>query len=178
VSVGLIKQAADVSPVGPPTPRIGGSVAQIGPLRPSWTPRRHARISSTSRPPASASSHAADLSRVSATLLRAVRNGLDLQIRPRTSARILAIPLKPPLHAIVSAVVTWRYIRLLRKDGFSDADIARAIGLRRPMLELHPKRVRLKTHIRILRLYRERVSEHTAHDHDEAEEALDQRPGA
>jgi hypothetical protein len=121
--------------------------------------------------------HAEHLSRVSATLLRTVRSGRELQIRPGTMTRILAIPLKPPMNAIVSAVVTWRYVRLLRKEGFSDADIARAIGLRRPTLELHPKRVRLKTHIRILRLYRERVSEHTSEDHDYEEEA-DERPGA
>lgn len=74
-------------------------------------------------------------------------------LRADMAARLLAVQPKPALGALVSATNTWRRIRLLRKDLYRDADIAKRMG--RSRLRLGRWMVRLSTALHIRRQYRE-----------------------
>lgn len=84
------------------------------------------------------------------------------EARYRSDLRRLHRLGKQPLGATISAVETWRRIRQLKAEQFSEAEIARRIGLTRPELRLHPDRVRVKTMLLIRRLHRHMFGEGTA----------------
>lgn len=109
---------------------------------------------------------AAQLSGVSRRLLLAIRRAKPgLRLRASTERRILEVPARPALHTVVSAVEFWRYVRLLRREGFADPEIAAVVGWTTGRLWTDHKRVRRKTYLRLMRFYRDRVSEH----HDDQE---------
>lgn len=60
----------------------------------------------------------------------------------------------PPLGATTSAIETWRMIRALRVDGVKKQDVAKALGLKRPILEWHHDVIKIRTQLRVRRLYR------------------------
>lgn len=62
---------------------------------------------------------------------------------------------KQPLGALVDAKITWKQIKALRIEGFSYAEIARRLGLRWPVLQLHTDQVTLRNYLKIRRLYRQ-----------------------
>jgi hypothetical protein len=66
---------------------------------------------------------------------------------------------QPILGSHASASTTWRLLRSLRIEGFTKAEIARRLGLRRPRLSVHPERVTLRTVLRVQWLYRTVMSE-------------------
>lgn len=59
-----------------------------------------------------------------------------------------------PLGAHVSAIEASRRIRLLLTERFRKGEIARQLGLKRPILELHTDVITLRNHLKIRRLYR------------------------
>lgn len=61
-----------------------------------------------------------------------------------------------PLHTIISAADAWRLIKAMRTEHFKDADLARSLGHQHPILQIHT-RVRLRTFLRLKRLYRLRM---------------------
>lgn len=64
----------------------------------------------------------------------------------------------PPLGRRIPATATTRRLRSLLTDGVSRADIARALGLRWPRLQLHTGRggwVTLRNALKVARLYRQ-----------------------
>lgn len=65
----------------------------------------------------------------------------------------------PILGAIISAVEAHRKIRQLKAERLSKAEIARRLGLKRPILEWHPERIRIKSALRLHRLIRELMLE-------------------
>lgn len=73
----------------------------------------------------------------------------------RQALRTLKAHGKQPLGSLVAANLTWRQIEALRIEGFSYPEIAQRIGLRWPQLRLHPEVIRLKSALKIQRLYRQ-----------------------
>lgn len=68
----------------------------------------------------------------------------------------------PPLGGLVPAFETAIRLRQLQTEGFKKRDIARLLGLRRPILELHTEpgaELRLRTALKIRRLARIYLSE-------------------
>jgi hypothetical protein len=66
---------------------------------------------------------------------------------------------KLPLHSRVDARATWRLIRLLLKHGYRKAQIARFLGLKRPILEVHPVTVTRETELRMQGVYADATAE-------------------
>lgn len=65
------------------------------------------------------------------------------------------------LGAIVSAVETNRRVRQMKVEGFKKADLARALGLKHPILQLHTgpdAKATRRTVLRIQKLWRERMA--------------------
>lgn len=62
-----------------------------------------------------------------------------------------------PLGSLVPAFETAQRLRQLRIEGFTKAQIARLLGLRRPIVELHTEpdqQIRLKTALKVRRIAR------------------------
>lgn len=66
---------------------------------------------------------------------------------------------KQPLGALVDAKITWKQIKALRIEGFSYAEIARRLGLRWPVLQLHHDKITIRNWLKIRRLARGLLSE-------------------
>lgn len=66
---------------------------------------------------------------------------------------------KQPLQAKVDAHKTWTLVGRLLTEDFTKADLARAFGLKAPMLQWHPERITLENALKVQKLYRERVAE-------------------
>lgn len=64
-----------------------------------------------------------------------------------------------PLGARISAVETWRRIRQLKAERLTQAEIARRLGLKRPLLQLDTDVVTLRNAIKIRRLHRQLILE-------------------
>lgn len=65
----------------------------------------------------------------------------------------------PPLGSLVPASDTWQRIRAFQREGLSKAALAHALGLKSRELSLHPVRVRLRTALKVRRLYRQMLSD-------------------
>lgn len=72
----------------------------------------------------------------------------------RSSLRRLRASGKQPLGAKVSAVDTWRKIRQFKSEQFTQAEIARRLGLQSPQLQFDRKRITLATSLKVARFYR------------------------
>lgn len=75
----------------------------------------------------------------------------------RASLRGLHARGKLPLGATMSAVETHRLIAKLLIERFTRGQIARAIGLKRPILEFHTDVITVRNALKVRRLYRLRV---------------------
>lgn len=64
----------------------------------------------------------------------------------------------PILGARVSAAETWRRIGLLKREGFSQAEIARRLGYRSGALKLDRDVITVRNAIRVLELYRQQTA--------------------
>lgn len=62
-----------------------------------------------------------------------------------------------PLHTIISAVDAWRLIKAMRIEHFKDAEIARELGHQHGTLQLRASSIRLRTFLRLKRVYRLRM---------------------
>lgn len=54
----------------------------------------------------------------------------------------------------VGCGMLWRRISSLQREGYSRADIARMLGLRKPSLQYDHERVTVRTQVKVERLYR------------------------
>jgi hypothetical protein len=61
---------------------------------------------------------------------------------------------RPALGARVGPGMMWRQIDALRREGYTDGEIARRLGLQTPRLQLHRERVTLRSKLKVQRLYR------------------------
>lgn len=66
---------------------------------------------------------------------------------------------RKPLGALLSGAEAQRYIKALRIERFSRAEIARRLGLKSPKLRLDTPRLRYRSVLRLRRLYRENMAE-------------------
>lgn len=64
-----------------------------------------------------------------------------------------------PLGSRTDARETWRLITHMEREGFSRTDIARLLGLKRPILELHHVLVTVRNALKIRRLVRLKLSD-------------------
>lgn len=98
---------------------------------------------------------AAELAGLSRVLIQQVRSGARARIHAESAARILALqPRQRTPGARIRAGRTWFLIRALVTEGFSQAEIARRLGLKTPALQFHRKRVTARTAARVERLHR------------------------
>lgn len=59
----------------------------------------------------------------------------------------------------IPARSTWRLLESLRKAGYTKAQIARFLGLKRPILDVHPTVVERGTALRIQAVYEQAMAE-------------------
>jgi hypothetical protein len=92
---------------------------------------------------------------VSLSVLAAVKQGRRRQIRRSTERRILGVDATACASGtLVDARPTWCLIEELVEEGFSQAEIARRLGLVSEALQFRRDRVTAKTAVRIERFYR------------------------
>lgn len=87
-------------------------------------------------------------------------------VHRETAETLLEVPFRPSLGSVISSVQAWRYVRLLKKDGYDVDTIAAAAGL--PRLRFGRTRARVRTVLRIVRFYRTHVEEPDAEEDDPA----------
>lgn len=96
-----------------------------------------------------------DASDASLTVINEVIMGRQTQLRARTARKILAVtPSCIADYATVPADRTWRLIAQLIDEGYSQAEIARRLGFRRPALQFSRVRVTARTAHRVAVLHR------------------------
>lgn len=94
------------------------------------------------------------------TTLQEIRSGRKTQIRADTERRILGVTADARSDAsIVSGRRVQKRISQLVEEGFSKAEIARRIGLKRPALQFKPGKVLARTEVRVERFYRQVMAE-------------------
>ena len=64
-----------------------------------------------------------------------------------------------PLGARVPAAGLWKRVKSLQVEAFTKAEIARRLGLKRPILEWHPVTVTRKTEQRLEQFYQQVMAE-------------------
>jgi hypothetical protein len=99
----------------------------------------------------------ADAASVSRSVVGKIRSGEKRSIRASTERRLLAVDHEAVAdHGLVDARPVWRMIGRLRKfHGFSKAEIARRLGMKRPALQLGKRKVLAKTALKVARLLRD-----------------------
>lgn len=102
----------------------------------------------------------ADASGVAASIVLKIKQGRKSQIRKRTETRILDVDAGARANnSLVPAGPTWRLIqKLIEREGFSKAEIARRLGYRTPALQLRKDRIFARTAIAVERLYNREVN--------------------
>jgi len=99
------------------------------------------------------------LSQVPRSTLQEIRNGTRDRLPPALAATILAIPPRPAAGALTKAWPTRRLLAWFRLEGFTQADVARRLGLRTPHLQVARSLCcTVRTAARVRALYR-RVTE-------------------
>ena len=99
---------------------------------------------------------------VSERWLWSLAAGTRPTIHQETADRILATALRPALGASVPGGDTWFRIRWLLKEGFTRATLARTLGCEDGRFRVARKRIRLRTALRLKRLYRVSLEDHDA----------------
>jgi hypothetical protein len=93
---------------------------------------------------------------ISQSVLSAIRRGRKSTVRRDTERRILAVDRGAISdHALVAAGPTWRKVRELLEEGFTQAELARRLGYVRPALQFGARRVTAVTALRVERLWRQ-----------------------
>lgn len=114
--------------------------------------RKHLRYLSRSGVGRDSVSAACD---VGVTALSEIFRGIHLRIRAETERRILAVTSSARADAsTVPAGPTWRLIGKLLERGFTQGDIARALGRKTPALQLRRDRVLARTEMQVRRLFK------------------------
>lgn len=90
-------------------------------------------------------------------------SGAHPMMRREIADKIMAVPFKPAMGALVIAHDTWRMIRLLRKEQYSNADLAKRMGLH-DALRIGRTWCRVKTAALVRREYRRARPESTQTD--------------
>jgi cytochrome P450 len=96
---------------------------------------------------------AADVSR---TVLAAILAGRKHQLRAQSARRVLAIDRDALAdHALVKAAPTWRRLRRLLREGFTQTALARRLGskARTPALQFRRRYILAKSAARVERFY-------------------------
>jgi hypothetical protein len=84
-----------------------------------------------------------------------LRDGSRKHLRERSLRGILRVTSEAMTEArLVPAGGTWRKIDSLLAEGFSRAELARRLGLSRPVLQYRRRAVTARTEARVERLYR------------------------
>lgn len=92
---------------------------------------------------------------VGETCLTAIRNGRKRQIRARTESAILALTKAMASdHALVSAVGTWKRIRELLEEGYTEAFLAKELGYAHRYLQLGKDQVTVRNAYEVEQLHR------------------------
>lgn len=101
----------------------------------------------------------ADSANVARSVVAKIRSGERTRARAMSVKRILAVTTACRSDAaLVSAAGTWRYIGLLREEGYTKAAIARMLGCKNAALQIRKDRVTVRTAARVAALYRKVVS--------------------
>jgi hypothetical protein len=101
---------------------------------------------------------AAKLAGVSIQTVQDIRSGRVRKFKTETIEAVLGVRVKLAPGALVNAYATRRLIRALKLEGFSEAEIARRVGLRRGRIEWEGKSITVRNAQKIEALWRE-VSE-------------------
>lgn len=97
----------------------------------------------------------AEYSGIGKSTLFQVMRSERLQIRKNTLDAILAVDTTCfSAGTVLPANETWKRIKWMKSEGFTEADIAKRMGRRKPYLTINAKRVTGRTAIRIERIYR------------------------
>lgn len=95
----------------------------------------------------------ATLAGVHRSVVQRLCSGTHAVLRRDISDRLLAVPAKPALGIHIVAHDTWRLIRLIKKELYTTAEIAQAIG-RQERLRIGRKWCELSTALHVRKLYR------------------------
>jgi hypothetical protein len=98
---------------------------------------------------------AAKLAGVSVQTVRHIRAGKPRAVKPDTLAAILGVRPKLAPGALVNAYATRRLIRALKKEGFTEASIARRVGLRRGRIEWEGKSITVRNAAKVAALWQQ-----------------------
>lgn len=92
---------------------------------------------------------------VAAAVISRIKSGQSTQIRKRTEDKLLAVSKEAVSDAArVRAYPTWRQIKSLLAEGFTQAELARRLGYESPSLQLGKKWILARNAARVDRLYR------------------------
>lgn len=108
---------------------------------------------------------AAKLAGLDEKVIRQVRTGKLTRIKAETLTRILGIR---AVLAHGQSVMGWRTRHLLdalEREGYTRARLAAMLGLQTPKLQLHHRRVRVLTALKVLTLFRRETAEGTGDLH-------------
>lgn len=87
---------------------------------------------------------AAKLAGVSAQTVQRIRSGQAVKVKTETIAAVLGVRAKLAPGAHINAYATRRLLKALRAEGFTEAQIARKVGLRRGRLEWEGKSITVR----------------------------------
>jgi len=94
------------------------------------------------------------VSGVSETVLQDITRGRKPKIRAETARRILRITVKQCSdHALVSAKTTWKLLDQLLEEGYTEAQLAKALGCQQPYLQIKRTKVLAITELKVQRLH-------------------------
>jgi hypothetical protein len=97
---------------------------------------------------------------IAPAVISRIKSGQSAHIRKRTEERLLAVSKDAVSDAArVRAYPTWRQIRSLLAEGFTQAELARRLGYKSPSLQLGKKWILARNAARVDRLYRRLMQE-------------------
>jgi len=97
----------------------------------------------------------AEVADLPASIVFGIRSGRRPRCRARTARKILAVTTACRSDAaIISAGRTWQRIGLLLEEGFTKAKLSELLGHNGKALQIHPKRVTVRTAAAVETLYR------------------------
>jgi hypothetical protein len=101
----------------------------------------------------------ATLARVSPSTVAALVAGTLVTLGAAAAARLLACPPRPAPGALVAATRARRALDSLRRDGYTQREIAWHLGARSQQLQVARRRIRVRTAVRIARVYERLAAE-------------------
>lgn len=97
----------------------------------------------------------ADITDISRSVLQKIKNGERLGIRKQNAQKVLNIEPTAIIHGnqIISAKTTWKQIRWLLSEGFTQGALAKRLGYKTPNLQINKKNIKTATALKVEKLY-------------------------